>query len=69
VSLMVVVWPFFPDFIFIFGAPSSSAPVAGSSSHGGRRCPAHGLHAPESLLLFGARDGHAPLLLAVHGTG
>lgn len=48
-------------------SPSSSALVTKSSGHGDRRCPAHGLHAPESMLLFGARDGHAPLLLAVHG--
>jgi hypothetical protein len=48
-------------------SPSLSAPVAGSSGHGGRQCPARGLHASERLLLFGARDGHAPLLLAVHG--
>lgn len=50
-------------------SPSSSAPVAGSSGHGGRQCPGRGLHAPEKLLLFGVRDGHAPLLLAVHGAG
>jgi hypothetical protein len=27
------------------------------------------LHALESLLLFGARDGHDPLSLAMHGVG
>jgi len=45
---------------------SSSAPASGSSGHVGRRCPARGLHAPESLLLFGACDSHAPPSLAMH---
>jgi len=40
---------------------------AGSTGHVGRRCPTSGLHTLESLLLFGARDGHAPPFLAVHG--
>jgi len=42
-------------------SPTSSAPSAGSTGHAGRQSPARGLHAPESSLLFGARDGHAPL--------
>jgi hypothetical protein len=40
---------------------------AGSTGHVGRRCPTSGLHTLESLLLFGAHDGHAPPFLAVHG--
>ncbi len=39
---------------------SSSAPAASSTVHAGRQSPTSGLHAPESYLLFGARDGHAP---------
>jgi hypothetical protein len=50
-------------------SPSSSTPITGSTGHVGRRCLAHGLHASESLLLFGARDRHAPPFLAVHGVG
>jgi hypothetical protein len=50
-------------------SPSSSAPAAGSSGHGGTRFPARGRHAPECLSLFGARVGHVPLFLAVHGVG
>jgi len=50
-------------------SPSSSAPAAGSSGHGGSRLPARGWHAPESLSLFGARVGHSPPFLAVHGVG
>jgi hypothetical protein len=41
-------------------SPTSSAPSAGSPGHAGRQSPARGLHAPESSLLFGARDSHAP---------
>jgi hypothetical protein len=37
---------------------SSSAPVTRSIGHVGCRCSACGLHAPKSLLLFGAREGH-----------
>jgi hypothetical protein len=48
---------------------SSSAPAAGSSGHVGNRFPARGRHEPESLLLFGARVGHAPPFLVVHGVG
>jgi hypothetical protein len=48
---------------------SSSAPAAGSLGHVSNRSPAHGRHAPESLLLFGARVGYAPPFLAVHGVG
>jgi hypothetical protein len=48
---------------------SSSAQVAGCSGHDGRRCSARDLHAPESLLFFGERDGHAPLSLATHSAG
>jgi hypothetical protein len=48
---------------------SSSDPAAGSSGHESSQCLARGLHALESLLLFGARDGHAPLSLAAHGAG
>jgi hypothetical protein len=48
---------------------SSSAPAAGSSGHGGSRFPACGRHAPEGLSLFGARVGHVPPFLAVHGVG
>jgi hypothetical protein len=44
--------------------PSVSAE---SKGHVGCRYPAHGLHAPESLLLFGTCSGHAPPFLAVHG--
>jgi hypothetical protein len=50
-------------------SPSLSTPAAGSIGHVGRRCPARGLHALESLLLFGACDGHASPFLAVHGGG
>jgi len=50
-------------------SPSSSDPTAESSGHVGHWCPAHHLHALESLLLFEARDGHAPLSLAMHGVG
>jgi hypothetical protein len=50
-------------------SPSSSAPDAGSSGHGGNRFPARGRHAPECLSLFGARVGHVPPFLAVHGVG
>jgi hypothetical protein len=48
-------------------SPSSSAPAAGSSGLVGNRFPARGRHVPESLLLLGARVGHAPHFLAVHG--
>lgn len=43
-------------------SPSSSAPAAGSMALAGRQSSARGLHAPESSLFFGARDGYAPLL-------
>jgi hypothetical protein len=50
-------------------SPSSSTPATGSIGHVGRRCSTRGLHAPESLLLLSARDGHASPFLAVHGGG
>jgi hypothetical protein len=48
---------------------SSSAPATRSTGHVGCWCPARGLHAPKSLLLFGTREGHALPFLAVHGVG
>jgi hypothetical protein len=50
-------------------SPSPSPPAAGSSSHVDRQCPGRGLHAPESLLLFGPCVGHIPPYLAVHDVG
>jgi hypothetical protein len=50
-------------------SPSSSAPAAESSGLVGNRFSARGRHAPESLLLLGARVGQAPPFLAVHGVG
>jgi hypothetical protein len=41
-------------------SPSPSAPAAGRTGHAACRSSARSLHAPESPLLFGARDGHVP---------
>jgi hypothetical protein len=41
-------------------SPSPSAPAAGRTAHAVCRRTARSLHAPESPLLFGARDGHVP---------
>lgn len=41
--------------------PSSSAPAAGSSGHGGSRFPARGRHATEGLSFFGARFWSRPV--------
>jgi len=48
---------------------SLSTPATGSTCHVGCWCPARGLHVPESLSLFGARDGHVLPFLAIHGVG
>jgi hypothetical protein len=48
---------------------SSSDLASGRLSHVGHRCLVGGLHMPESLLLFGAHDGHTLLSLAMHGVG
>jgi hypothetical protein len=48
---------------------SSFAPATRSTGHVGCWCPARGLHVPESLLLFGARDGHVLPFLPIHGVG